>query len=219
MLPLNRWFKDPFPALSHWFGAGLALVVLFVLPWRAAPRGAAVAALAVYAVSLVVLYAASAVAHTARCSEAMTARLKRMDYAAIFLLIAGTYTPLCVVTLGGRWGVGLLAVEWLLAVAGIIAVTRAAGCAVRTRVTLYLCMGWLALIATGPILTALPRAGVIWLIAGGVVYSVGAVIYVTGQPRLWPGRFGTHDLWHLLVLIGSGCHYVVMSSCVALPRA
>jgi hemolysin III len=112
----------------------------------------------------------------------------------------------------------VLAAEWVLALAGILAVTRGrrgAGCSTRVRVALYLCMGWLALFLLVPIVAALPPAALAWLLAGGAAYTVGAAIFVTQRPRLWPGRFGSHDLWHCLVLIGSACHFVLIWAFVA----
>lgn len=215
MRPIGHWIKDPFPALSHWLGVLLSIAGLIVLLHRAPPNVGHGIALMVYGLCLIALYTASAVAHTAHCSGGAAARLDRLDYAAIFLLIAGTYTPLCVVILGGRWGGALLAAEWALAAAGIFAVTRTAGCSMRARLTIYLVMGWLALLAIGPIVRALPAAGIAWLVAGGAAYSIGALIYATGSPRLWPGRFGSHDLWHVLVLVGSACHFILVLTFVA----
>jgi hemolysin III len=215
MISVKRWIKEPFPALSHWVGAVLSVAGLVLLLIRAAPRPWHIAAFAVYGTSLVLLYTASAMAHTAYCSPRIAGRLDRLDYAAIFLLIAGTYTPICLLTLHGPWGYGILAAEWLLAVVGIVGVLVWQRCPTSFRVTLYLAMGWLAAIAIVPLFTALPTAALVWLLAGGMAYSVGAIIFVTDRPRLWPGRFVAHDLWHVLVLVGSGCHFVVIAAFVA----
>jgi hemolysin III len=212
---IRRWIKDPFPALSHWLGAALSVAALVVLLVQAAPRPWHIVGFAIYGASLIALYCASALAHTAHCTPAMAHRLNRLDYAAIFLLIAGTYTPLCLVTLGGPWGWSLLSVEWLLAAIGIVGIARRKGLSTRWRVLLYLCMGWLAVVATGPVLASLPSAALAWLLAGGAAYTLGALVFVLDWPHLWPSRFVAHDLWHVMVLLGSGCHYIVMTAFVA----
>ena len=215
--PTPRWprIKDPFPGLSHWAGALLSVAGLVLLLARVAGRPWwQVAGFAVYGGSLVLLYVASALAHSVHCSPTAAARLDRLDYAAIFLLIAGSYTPLCLVTLRGPWGWALLAAVWATAAFGIAAlyVTPQND---RIRVLTYVSMGWLALAASGALVSALPRPAILWLIAGGVIYTVGAVIFLTNRPHLWPGRFVAHDLWHCMVLVASGCHFVVIHNFVA----
>ena len=207
--------KDPFPAVSHWLGAILSVAALFLLLSRTARRPALeIAAFTVYGVSLVLLYTASAVAHSFDCTPAWDEHLTRLDYAAIFLLIAGTYTPFCVVTLHGPFGLALLATVWLFAAAGIAALfTRSP--AARLRVLSYLAMGWLCLAAAVPMARALPPEGIAWLLAGGVIYTSGAAVFATNRPRLWPGRFAAHDLWHCMVLAGSACHFVAVLRFVA----
>ena len=211
-----RRIKDPYPGLSHWLGMVLSvagLVVLLVLsagrPWR-------IVGCAIYGASLILLYLASALAHTIRGSEKLDDFLTRLDCMAIFLLIAGTYTPLCLVTFRGPWGWSMLGAEWGMALLGIalLAVGRVESKAIRT--ILYLCMAWVvALVAVVPIVRTLPPVAVQWLFAGGVIYSVGAVVFILDRPHLWPRRFMAHDLWHTLVLAGSACHYVVIARFVA----
>ena len=211
--------KDPFCGASHLLGAAVSLVGLVVLLLAADGRPRHLVGFGIYGLSLVLLYTASGLAHSLTCSPAGEARLQRLDFAAIFLLIAGTYTPICLVNLRGPWGWFLLSAEWILAAVGIFAVYRARADesvrAGRLQLATYLVMGWLVLLAVPPVLRALPAGGVAWLAAGGVVYSAGAVIYATNRPRLWPGRFGAHDLWHCMVLLGSACHFVVMLGYVA----
>ena len=141
--------------------------------------------------------------------------LDRFDYIAIFLLIAGTYTPFCLITLRGATGRALLAAVWLTAFLGIAGLYVGSGKRHWPRVLTYVLMGWLSVFAAGGLLRALPRAAIAWMIAGGVVYTVGALVYVTRRPRLWPGRFGYHDLWHCMVLAGSACHFLVILKYVA----
>jgi len=207
--------KDPFPAWSHWAGAVLAVVGSVALLAAGVKPPLQLVALAVYGVSLVLLYIASAVAHSVRCEPRLAQRLDRLDYAAIFVVIAGTYTPFCVITLRGPWGWTMLACVWAAAALGITLVYAGNPTRHWPRVLIYVVMGWLVVAAAGPLARALPPAAMAWLAAGGVVYTAGAAVYMTGRPRLWPGRFGSHDLWHCMVLVGSACHFLVIAQYVA----
>ncbi len=216
MAGLRRWIKDPFPALSHFAGAMFSIAALVELLLHTHGRIRLIVGFAVYGASLIALYSASALAHGLYVSPKNSDRLDRFDYAAIFLLIAGTYTPLCLVTLRGPWGWSLLGVEWAMATVGIIIVAFGRGCSDWFRVLIYCAMGWLVLIAVGPLVSALPARGIAWLVAGGACYSIGAVIFACDRPHLWPGVFHAHDLWHVLVLGGSACHFLLVLNFVAL---
>jgi hemolysin III len=207
----RRWheLKDPFPAWSHWAGAALGVVALVAL-LRAAQGPLQTIAFAVYGASLIALYAASAVAHSLHWEGPRAHRLDRLDYAAIFLLIAGTYTPFCLVTLRGAWRWGILSAAWSIAAIGIVTVCRASGTRHWPRVVLYVLMGWMCVVPAGQLLRALPAPAIRWLLAGGVVYTAGAVVYLAKRPNLWRGRFGYHDLWHCMVLVGSACHFIAV---------
>jgi len=214
---IARWIKEPFCGLSHLFGAALSVAGLVVLLVVTSGRPWHLTGVAIYGASLVLLYVASTLCHSVHCSDANAKRLDRLDHMAIFLLIAGTYTPLCLVTLRGPWGWTILAIEWALAAIGIVLVTIGAVRRQWPRVTVYLAMGWVAIVAVAPIITVLPAWAIFWMIAGGVIYTVGAIVYAADWPRLWPGRFGSHDLWHVLVLAGSACHFVLILCFVAMP--
>lgn len=209
-MPVSRWIKDPFCGLSHLVGSMLsiaALVILLVMtrgtPWH-------YVAFAIYGASLIILYTASGLVHSLHCSVKAEDRLERLDYCAIFVLIAGTYTPLCLTVLRGPIGWTLFGIEWGLALFGIVTVLVTTGRPKKLTTPLYLIMGWLAVIAIGPLMHTLPTAALLWLLAGGAAYSIGAVIFTLDRPHLWPGRFSAHDLWHSLVLTGSACHFVMM---------
>jgi hemolysin III len=206
----NLALRDPFSGLSHLFGAVLAVVGLFCLVTAADGRGLQLAAFSIYGASLVVLYLASGIYHSVQASPERLAVLRRFDHMAIYLLIAGTYVPLCLIALPGPWGTGLLIAEGAMALVGTVAALSFKGGPSWLRASLYVGMGWLAVVAMGPLSAALPSAALKWLLAGGIVYTVGAVVYVTDRPRLWPGRFGAHDLWHLFVIGGSVCHFVLI---------
>lgn len=211
MKAIGCYVKDPFPGISHWVGMGLSVVALISLLVVAAGRPWYVVGFAICGGSLVLLYFASALLHTVHCSPEVEARLERFDFIAIFAVIAGTYTPLCLISLRGPWGWSMLAAEWSMAAAGIAATVMGHSVSKWVRVSLYAVMAWLvAVVAISPLMRTLPFAAVEWLIAGGAIYSIGAVIFATNRPHLWPGRFMAHDLWHVLVIAGSGCHFFLI---------
>ena len=211
--------REPFSGLSHGAGAALAIAGLIILLVLARGRVRETVAFACYGASLVLLYTVSALYHSLRTSPRGLSRWQRMDHAAIYGLIAGSYVPVCVLALRGVVGWGLLAAELGLAAVGIGAVLLWRRAPEWFRVVLYLLMGWLVVAALGPLRNALPPAAFAWMMAGGVTYSVGAVVFAADRPHLWPGRFSAHDLWHLFVLGGSTCHFVVMLHLAAVPGA
>lgn len=189
------------------------MAALILLLWAARGRPLPTLGAALYGNSLIALYLASTLSHTWHAPERVQRWLSRADYAAIFLLIAGTYAPLCLVSLHGTWRWGLLGVEYGLALLGIANVLFS-----RTpqwvRVPVYAVMGWLAVIALGPIQRALPPAALHWLFAGGLCYTVGLVVLALDRPHLWPGKFSAHNLWHVFVIAGSACHFVLIAGYV-----
>jgi hemolysin III len=209
MARVSECFKDPYCAISHFTGSILALVGMIVLLCLTQETPYHYVGFAIYGVSLVTLYIASGFTHTVFGGKAED-RLERFDYASIFALIAGTYTPICLTSLRGPWGWTLLAIEWTLALIGIVAVIVSKSRPRKLTMTLYLVMGWMVVVAIGPVMERLPGGAVWWLAAGGIVYSLGAVVFAFNRPNLWPGKFNAHDLWHTMVLAGSGCHFMVM---------
>ena len=211
--------REPFCGLSHGAGALLSLVGLIVLlilsrgePWKTT-------AFAIYGTSLVVLYTCSALHHSIRGNPMQRFWLRKCDHMAIYLLIAGSYTPLCLLVLKGALGWTMLAVECALAVTGICVALLWRGAPVWIRLVLYLAMGWMIVLVFKHVLHALPMAAIPWMVAGGLAYSIGAVIFATNRPHLWPGRFSAHDLWHVFVLGGSACHFVLILRYIALAPA
>jgi hemolysin III len=152
MPKISRWIKDPFPGLSHFFGAILSIVGMIVLLEMSVGKPWWMVAFAIYGSSLILLYLASAAAHSIYCSPAVEKWLDRCDYMAIFLLIAGTYTPVCLIALRGPWGWSILAAEWTMAAIGIGLVLLRGGMSNTVRAILYVSMGWLAIIAAVPVL-------------------------------------------------------------------
>jgi hemolysin III len=206
--------REPFCGVSHGVGVLLSVAGLLALLEMADGRPLYRTGFAIYGASLIALYAASTLYHSLHASPRATAWLQRLDHCAIYLLIAGSYTPVCLIALHGAVGRNLLGAVWSIAAIGIACSLFWSRAPEWFRVVLYLVMGWLALLALTPLRAALPPAGLAWLIAGGVVYSIGAVIFAADKPHLWPGKFSAHDLWHLFVLGGSACHFVVIAEFV-----
>ena len=201
--------REPINAWSHLVGLVLAAGGTIAL-LRMARGHAQVVAFAVYGGSLILLYAASTIYHTLPLPEHRLRPLRTLDHIAIYFLIAGTYTPLALITLHGALGWSLLAVAWAIALAGIPFKILWLDAPVWLSTAIYLGMGYMALLAAAPLAQAVSPAGLAWLLAGGVAYTVGAVIFAMERPNPMPGVFGHHEIWHLLVLAGSGCHFAFM---------
>jgi hemolysin III len=169
-----------------------------------------VTALAVYGATLILLYGVSSLYHSLPLTRRSFRAFRTLDHIAIYFLIAGTFTPVALVTLHNRLGWILLGLVWLVALAGIPFKLFFLDAPVWISTATYLGMGYLALIAVVPLMQSVSWRGVSWLAAGGVAYTVGAIIYSRERPDPFPGRFGHHEIWHLLVLTGSACHFAFM---------
>ncbi len=199
-------------AVTHGIGLALSLVGFVVLLVLAVMRGSAwhIVGCAIYGSTLVCLYAASTLYHGIP-SPRLKRALKVLDHSAIFLLIAGTYTPFLLVNLRGGWGWSLLGIVWGLAMAGIIFKFLFVDHFKILSTAVYLLMGWLALIAVKPLLVLVPLGGLLWLLAGGLLYTSGVVFYA------WKRIPYNHVIWHVFVLAGSACHYFAVLRSVLPP--
>ena len=195
-------YGERFNSITHAVGAVAAVVSGVLLVNVAARSGDAwkVVSFSIYAVTLLLLYLTSTLYHSLRGATKNV--LRKIDHCAIYLLIAGTYTPFTLVTLRGTIGWTMFGVVWTLAVLGIAQVLLYAGRRRVLSLVIYVVMGWLAIACTGPLVDGLGRAGFAWLAAGGLSYTAGIVFYATDHKV----RHG-HGIWHLFVLAGSICHY------------
>jgi hemolysin III len=141
--------------------------------------------------------------------------LRKVDHSAIYVLIAGTYTPICLHFFSGFWQWGMVATIWVLALLGILVKLFMMNAPRWLVAGLYLLMGWLSLAATSEILAALPAGALLALVLGGVFFTLGAVVYVARKPDFRPGTFGFHEVWHLFVILGCLCHFALMALYVA----
>ena len=205
----KKRFREPISGLTHLAGGLLASVGLIVLLATATRAGRIdqLVAFGIFGFSLIAMYTASALYHLLPLSPLGVARLRQVDHMSIFLLIAGTYTPFCLLALDGGWRAGLLSLIWGLALCGILLKLFWMEAPRWLSVALYLGMGWVAVVAAPALFRAVPAGGMAWVLAGALVYSAGALIYGLKRPNPIPGVLGFHELWHLFVIAGSACHF------------
>ena len=203
--------RQPFSGLSHLAGAILSLgglVYLIIAGWGDLTREISYL---VYGISLILMFSASATYHMVNSSDKVTRVLRKLDHTAIYLLIAGTYTPICLLFFSGFWRLGLLIIIWSLALAGIIVKLFIINAPRWVTAGIYLVMGWLCIMAVGEMLRTMSAAALAWLVAGGLFYTLGAVIYITKKLDFKPDVFGFHEVWHIFVMLGAFCHFVLIA--------
>lgn len=198
--------RDPFSGLSHLTGMILAAVGWLVLVMMS-DTSRQVIAVSIYGSSLIMLYLASSMYHLLPVSSRAVQRLRMFDHLMIYVLIAGTYTPICLLALSGYWGVSMLSTIWGLALIGMATQGLWFQAPRWLSTLIYILMGWLVVVAFVPLYRALPLAAILWLLGGGLLYSLGAVIYAVKKPNFHCSWFGFHEIFHLFVLAGSFCHY------------
>ena len=211
---ITQHIKDPGSAITHFIGMLMAVFAAVPLLIKAAhePSRIYIISIAVYAASLILLYAASTTYHTFDKSEQVNTSLKKIDHMMISILIAGSYTPICLLVLKGRTGIILLSIVWGIAIVGILLKAFWVYCPRWVSSVLYIGMGWTCVLAFTQILNSMPPAAFGWLLAGGIIYTAGGVIYALKLP-IFNNRhknFGSHEIFHLFVMGGSACHFIVM---------
>ena len=209
--PFRRIFplKEPFNGISHLLAALGALIGTVILVARTPADTGRVVVMIIYGISMVALFGASAAYHSIHSSPKGKLLLRRIDHSAVYLLIAGTFTPPTFILLAGPWRLGLLITVWSIALLGISLKTLLPVGPRWLSAALYLLMGWLGVFPGVQIFEQLPNA-VLWLVIGGLFYTVGAVVYVRKLPNPIPHVIGFHGLWHLFVIAGSLCHYLMI---------
>ncbi len=212
--------KDPGSAITHFIGALMAIFASTPLLIKAAnqPNRIHLISLGIFVLSMILLYAASTIYHTFGKTEKVHVRLKKFDHMAIYVLIAGTYTPICAIVLGGRTGYTLLALVWALALVGIAVTGIWVHCPKWFSSIVYIAMGWTCVLAFTQLINALPTAAFQWLLAGGIIYTVGGIIYALKLP-IFNNRhknFGSHEIFHLFVMGGTFCHFMLMYQYIAI---
>lgn len=211
--------REPGSAITHFIGMMMAVFAATPLLIKAATTsgGMTVIAMAVFILSMILLYGASAAYHSLNADGKILRIFRKLDHMMIFVLIAGSYTPVCLIVLGGKLGYTLLAVVWGIAVLGMTLKACWITCPKWFSSVIYIAMGWVCLGVFGQLWNVLPHAAFVWLLAGGVIYTIGGVIYALKLP-IFNGKhkyFGSHEIFHLFVMGGSICHFIFMYLFVA----
>ena len=211
---IKKHIKDPGSAITHFIGMLMAIFAAVPLLIKAAhePSRIYIISITVYAISLILLYAASTTYNTFDRSERINTILKKIDHMMISVLIAGSYTPICLLVLKGRTGIILLSIVWGIAVIEMLIKAFWVFCPKWVSSVLYIGMGWTCVLAFTQILNALSPAAFGWLLAGGIIYTVGGIIYALKLPffNTRHKNFGSHEIFHLFVMGGSACHFILM---------
>lgn len=218
-LSMQFTIREPGSAITHFIGMMMAIVAATPLMVKAAVGSGAMAcfALAIFIGSMVALYGASAIYHTVNVKDQILKIFRKLDHMMIFVLIAGSYTPVCLIILDEKAGYTLLAVVWSIAIVGMVTKACWITCPKWFSSVIYISMGWVCLSVLGPLWNTLSRGAFLWLLAGGIIYTVGGVIYALKLPifNSKHKNFGSHEIFHLFVMGGSICHFVFMYLYVA----
>ncbi len=208
--------RSPAPEKPRWRGRihqvafFVSVPAAIVLVTLAEGRAARIAA-GIYALSLVAVFGASAAYHRGEWTPKALRRMKRLDHSMIFVLIAGSYTPIALLILHGPWSIVILSVVWAGAVSGItLKLIRIDGFSVLTA-ALYMAMGWFALVALPQLLHEMPPPALVLTIVGGLLYTVGAVVFALRRPNPSPSVFGYHEIWHAFMVAAAACHFAMVA--------
>ena len=211
--------REPGSAITHFIAMMMAVFATVPLLLKAGLTSGTkeFTAMAIFMLSMILLYGASTLYHSVDLSGKALCVFRKMDHMMIFVLIAGSYTPVCLIVLGGDQGYTLLALVWGIALAGMLIKACWITCPKWFSSVIYIAMGWVCVLVFGQLLSSLPTAAFLWLLAGGIIYTVGGIIYALKLP-LFNTRhkaFGSHEVFHLFVMAGSICHFIFMYRYVA----
>jgi hemolysin III len=208
--------REPINALTHLVAAGISFIGLLVLLFFGWEDISKVVTFLIYGISLILLFLASGIYHSAISQDSTLLKLRKFDHSAIYLLIAGTYTPICIYFFSGFWQYGMVALIWGLAIIGVLVKIFIINSPRWITAGIYLMMGWLAIIGVQEIIRTMPIPAIFWLVIGGLMYTIGALIYITKKLDIKPGVFGFHEVWHVFVILGAFSHFFVIFRYIAL---
>ena len=216
---MHLTIREPGSAITHFIGMMMAVFAAVPLLVKAGTGagGRSFLAMAIFMGSMILLYGASATYHSVNLTGRGLRIFRKLDHMMIFVLIAGSYTPICLIVLGGSQGYTMLAVVWGIALAGMLIKALWITCPKWFSSVIYIAMGWVCVFVFKQLLNTLPTAAFLWLLAGGVIYTVGGIIYALKLPIFNSKHksFGSHEVFHLFVMGGSICHFIFMYLYVA----
>ena len=211
--------REPGSAITHFIGMMMAVFAMVPLLVKAgiSSGGKNFIAMFIFMLSMILLYGASAMYHSVNLSGKYLRIFRKIDHMMIFVLIAGSYTPVCLIVLGGAQGYTLLTVVWSIAIVGMLVKAFWITCPKWFSSLIYIAMGWVCVFVFGELLSTLPFAAFMWLLAGGIIYTIGGIIYALKLPLFNSIHkyFGSHEIFHLFCMAGSACHFVFMYCYVA----
>jgi hemolysin III len=208
-------FREPVNSLTHLFAAIAAVGGLVALLIIGRANIGKEVSLTIYGVTVILLFSASATYHMIKAKPGALEILRKFDHSAIYLLIAGSYTPVCYNMFTGFWKWGLLIIIWSFALVGVAIKIFVIKAPRWTTAGVYIVMGWMIVFAMNEMLTRLPGGALIWLAVGGIIYTLGAVIYITKIFDFVPGKFGFHEIWHIFVILGALAHFIAILMYIA----
>ncbi len=205
-------FREPMNGLTHFIGALLAVMAFYMLLTR--PFGASSTmhsvSFSIFGISMILLYTFSTLYHWLPLSNKKLEIFRKIDHIMIFIFIAATYTPVCLIRMGGAWGWSIFGAVWGLTLLGLFIKIFWLNAPRILYTGIYLLMGWMIVIGIWPLIQSFSTEGILWLAAGGLFYSLGAVIYAFKKPNPWPGIFGFHEIFHIFVMFGSFSHFIMI---------
>ena len=204
--------RDPVSGLTHLFGVFMSIIALCLLVRYSAIRQNTwdIINFSIFGASLILLYSASSIYHLLSVPDKTIQILRRIDHSMIYVLIAGSYTPICLIALKGAWGWSIFGVIWFFAILGILVKNLWFDAPRWFSTAFYIIMGWTLIIAILPLSKVLSNGGMFWLFAGGAAYTIGGIIYGTKKPNIPFKHFSFHETFHIFVLLGSFCHFLLM---------
>lgn len=208
-------FREPFNGISHLIAAVFAAGGLIWLVFTGSDEPVRRIPLLIYGVTLLLMFASSSAYHSFNARPETMLFLKKFDHTAIYLLIAGTYTPICLHYFEGFWRLPFLGIVWSLTAAGVVLKIFLISTPRLITAGLYLLLGWLSVLGIGEILRTFPPGALTWLLFGGFFFSAGSLIYIFKKPDLIPNQFGFHEIWHIFVIFGALSHFIMIARFIA----
>lgn len=208
---MNKYFREPINSLTHLTGAILSLIGLIALLIKVfSLNGTLIDYIAIlsFGLSMILLYSASATYHSVISTDSIIKKLKKLDHSMIFVLIAGSYAPLCLIALQNSIGHTLFSAVLICGLVGIVFKLCWVTCPRWVSSTIYIGIGWFAVFAIYPLTKVLASTGIFLLILGGILYTIGGVIYALKKDKIKIGLFGTHEIFHVFIMLGTLCHYL-----------